>query len=56
MNDKDWLADNLKSIIMKCEVSLVLIKTNNHYLLPTVLEDMYALSQDITLEHCVKED
>ena len=49
-----WLSEDLLSIKMKCDVALVLIKTKNYSLLPTVLEEIYQVAQEVTLSHCVK--
>jgi len=39
-----------------CDVSIVLIEAGKEKLLPTILELIYLEAQQITEEHCIKDE
>ena len=55
MTKKDWLPDQLKTSRNLIDISLSLIETDNHHLLATVLELLYAEVQTILDENCIEE-
>ena len=56
VESKDWLPDRIMSIRHLCETSLLLIEQNRRELLPTQLENLFYIAQQILDEHCVKRN
>ena len=53
MTTSVWLPEQLKSISNLCQISQVLIDIERSDLLPTVLELLFELSQQVTDENCI---
>ena len=51
----DWLPEQLKTSRNLIDVALLLIRTGNRDLLPTILEFLYGQVQTIIDENCVKK-
>lgn len=51
----DELYEQLKTIKNLTEIAHILIQAKHSELLPTVLEYLHEISQDIVDNHCVKE-
>jgi len=54
MIDFQQLKENLKSLQNHIEVSFILINLNRQELLPSILEDIYCLAQEITDDYCIE--
>ena len=54
MSKIDWLPEQLKTSKNLCDIALLLIETGNRHLLATVLELLYAETQTILDENCIK--
>ena len=55
MTKKDWLPDQLRTTRNLCDISLLLIETDNRHLLATVLELLHYYTQTIIDENCIEE-
>lgn len=55
MTTKDWLPEQLKTSRNLIEVALLLIRTGNKDLLPTILELLLEQIQVIVEENCIKK-
>ena len=51
----DWLPEQLKTSRNLCDIALLLIRTGNKDLLPTILELLYEQVQQILDERCIKK-
>lgn len=51
-----WLLEKLKSIINFATTAIVLLEVDRPALLPTTLEAMFELCQEIVDAHCVVKD
>lgn len=54
--EKHWLTEDLKSIRNRVEIALILIELKKDILLPTILEDLFAVAQHIIDSHCIKRE
>ena len=50
---KHWLIENLKTSGNLIETSLLLIELKKEHLLPTQLEILYEISQQMVDDHCI---
>lgn len=52
----NWLEEQLLTTRNLCDIALLLKRFNQQHLLPTVLELLFIEVQNLTLDHCVKEE
>ena len=53
VQDKDWLPDQLQTSINLIRTALLVIECERRDLLPTILEFLYEMVQQIMDENCV---
>lgn len=51
--DKPWLKEQLKTTRNLCDVSLLLLKSKQDALLPTILELLLSEAQQIVNDYCI---
>jgi len=51
---KDWLEEQLKTILNLCDIALLINKLGERRLLPTLVELIYLEAQGALDDHCIE--
>jgi len=53
--ERHWLEEYIKTTKNLCDIAILVMRGNQEYLLPTVLELLYIETQSIVDDYCIKE-